>query len=240
MSDKVVTLLVELEQNCKNASRLCLSQIETLEKDIGYIQFYAPESVPKALEAFKDFLHTYDQNKSIESQAKNALRIFSGKQSKLTSEDIQRAYQVLEESTKEQTESNANDSNSVPKLTYSSQQRLKIFENAIRDSNPDLVAEEEIHLETTKRTHMCPLWHSQIKIAFKSKICSHIFEKDAIVEYINQQKMRQRQVTCPISGCTNQNTLKLEDFVEINLQVDQGSKDGAQNKFDLLPIEIDG
>ena len=39
MSDKVVTLLVELEQNCKNASRLCLSQIETLEKDIGYIQF---------------------------------------------------------------------------------------------------------------------------------------------------------------------------------------------------------
>merc|ERR1712228_466302 len=66
--------------------------------------------------------------------------------------------------------------------------------------------DEDIDL-TPKLNGKCPITLQKIRNPYKSKRCGHVFEKDAILNYIdsNRKSLRKRKnafVNCPVFGCS--------------------------------------
>merc|ERR1712243_543319 len=208
MSDKATQLLIELEQNCKQSSKACFSQIESLENDIGYIFKYSPESFSAAKKTYIELLCAYETNKDIENQTRSANKYLHSKSGNLTTADVEKAFdslmsKVRNNGEESQSENSDSKSSSEESLGPTIKLRLKKFRDLLTHISPELNEDEEIQVGSVMMNTICPLSQTLIVNAFKNNTCDHVFEKASILEYIEEQSRRHQQPTCPISGCKN-------------------------------------
>lgn len=79
--------------------------------------------------------------------------------------------------------------------------------------------DEEIQVEAPMRqSYKDPITKKDIRVAVRSRVCKHIFDKDSIEDYIRQSEAAKVRIKCPLAGCTNKSLTReeLELDVEIN------------------------
>ncbi|KAH7367579.1 hypothetical protein B0T11DRAFT_55383 [Plectosphaerella cucumerina] len=70
--------------------------------------------------------------------------------------------------------------------------------------------DEDIVIEGEHQSYVCPLSMQQITEPFSNHKCRHTFQKQSIVEWLNEPGYRGRDRQCPNPGCNQ--TFKLKDF----------------------------
>ena len=83
-------------------------------------------------------------------------------------------------------------------------------------------SDDDIQIAHEVQSYNCPLTMLPFKNPMRSTVCSHIFEKAAIAEMI--QKNRQRQVVCPVPGCSktlDMDSLQLAPDITLKMQRQQ-------------------
>eukprot|EP01084_Bolivina_argentea_P264930 448943_1 len=87
---------------------------------------------------------------------------------------------------------------------------------------------------------ICPLTRKVFKKPFKSKICGHTFEKDAIFKYIKNKNTAREVVECPLVGCGKVLTIdgmvrdiKMEKLIKAKNKSEQNEDSDEEGMFDL-------
>lgn len=82
--------------------------------------------------------------------------------------------------------------------------------NAMSDLNKIIcpsLNEEEIQFETpsSRRIPIDPITRTNIKVAVKSTVCNHVYDRDGIEDYFKQKELAKKtnKIQCPQAGCTN-------------------------------------
>lgn len=65
---------------------------------------------------------------------------------------------------------------------------------------PEDEEEELIFDDSNVEVVKCPLSRTDITDPYRNKTCGHVFNKDAIFEYIKQKKRISNRVECPCAG----------------------------------------
>lgn len=80
--------------------------------------------------------------------------------------------------------------------------------NAMREIER-VIADEEVQVEQApaKQIPKDPITKRNIKVAVKSTVCKHIYDRASIDDYFNQKETapKKTKIQCPQAGCTNRN-----------------------------------
>jgi len=60
----------------------------------------------------------------------------------------------------------------------------------------------------------CPITLKPMVQPYRNRTCKHVFEKEAVINYIRNMRDKRSKARCPNLGCTNKD-LKLNDFVDV-------------------------
>lgn len=55
-----------------------------------------------------------------------------------------------------------------------------------------------------------PITKQNIKVATKSTICGHIYDKESLEDYMKKKEKARKSVQCPVAGCTNRSIKRME------------------------------
>ncbi|KAH6678857.1 zinc-finger of the MIZ type in Nse subunit-domain-containing protein [Plectosphaerella plurivora] len=92
---------------------------------------------------------------------------------------------------------------------------------ADHDAEDDEEEDDDIVIEGEHQSYVCPLSMQQITEPFSNHKCRHTFQKQSIVEWLNETGYRGRERQCPTPGCDQTFTLKdfyLDDIVLRKIQ----------------------
>lgn len=75
--------------------------------------------------------------------------------------------------------------------------------------------EEEIRVEApAQQVPKDPITKRDIVLAVKSTRCGHIYDKESIEDYFNQQENAKKAVRCPVAGCSNKSMKRKELYLD--------------------------
>lgn len=94
---------------------------------------------------------------------------------------------------------------------------LKDLEQILKPVRPQ---DEDIEVEETSTMQIPkdPITQTNIKKAFRNKVCNHIYDITSITEYFKQKEKNKSRVPCPVAGCTVK-AMKMSELIpdqEIN------------------------
>lgn len=55
-----------------------------------------------------------------------------------------------------------------------------------------------------------PITKQNIRVAVRSTICGHVYDKESMEDYIKKKEKARKQVQCPVAGCTNRSMKRIE------------------------------
>jgi len=88
--------------------------------------------------------------------------------------------------------------------------KMDQFKDSIRvedieevDDNDDKNDDSDIEIDgnTQNIPTVCPLSQKPFEFPVKTKLCSHIFERNAIEDYLNKNGGTRNKIACPVVGC---------------------------------------
>ncbi|NWY13947.1 NSE2 ligase, partial [Aphelocoma coerulescens] len=63
--------------------------------------------------------------------------------------------------------------------------------------------DEDIAVTRSQMNFICPITQMTMKRPVRNKVCGHSYEEDAILEMIQTQKQKKKNVRCPKMGCSH-------------------------------------
>ncbi|KAH0791776.1 e3 sumo-protein ligase nse2 [Histomonas meleagridis] len=93
--------------------------------------------------------------------------------------------------------------------------------------------DEDVELDDSESSAglICPITSALPEHPVVSKICHHVYDKDAIVKYIRQQNQQgKRHVICPAIGCNQKISLsEIAEDPEVTRKVEKARKARDRN-----------
>ncbi|NXM87874.1 NSE2 ligase, partial [Oenanthe oenanthe] len=86
------------------------------------------------------------------------------------------------------------------------------FKTIYRGNDTIEQIDEDIAVTRSQTNFICPITQMTMKRPVRNKVCGHIYEEDAILEMIQTQKQKKKQVRCPKMGCSHDD-VKESDLV---------------------------
>ncbi|XP_056339054.1 E3 SUMO-protein ligase NSE2 [Oenanthe melanoleuca] len=81
--------------------------------------------------------------------------------------------------------------------------QLKEMKKQYRGNDTIEQIDEDIAVTRSQTNFICPITQMTMKRPVRNKVCGHIYEEDAILEMIQTQKQKKKQVRCPKMGCSH-------------------------------------
>ncbi|NXH35646.1 NSE2 ligase, partial [Myiagra hebetior] len=77
--------------------------------------------------------------------------------------------------------------------------------NVFLDHDNDSIEEidEDIAVTRSQMNFICPITQMKMRRPVRNKVCGHSYEEDAILEMIQTQKQKKKNVRCPKMGCSH-------------------------------------
>lgn len=96
-------------------------------------------------------------------------------------------------------------------------EKKKLSKTHINEAKKKLKAvispeDEDVQFEAPARQiPKDPITKKDIRIAVKSTVCNHIYDKEGIEEYFTQkEKAKKKNIQCPVAGCLNRSMARSE------------------------------
>ncbi|XP_029447875.1 E3 SUMO-protein ligase NSE2 isoform X2 [Rhinatrema bivittatum] len=72
--------------------------------------------------------------------------------------------------------------------------------------------DEDVTVTQTQMNFICPITQMEMKRPMKNKVCSHVYEKEAIIKMIQNRHQKNKKACCPKVGCSHSD-MKITDLV---------------------------
>ncbi|NWT14379.1 NSE2 ligase, partial [Vireo altiloquus] len=101
-----------------------------------------------------------------------------------------------------ESENSDSDLQSNEKYMYFKDQ-LKEMKKQYHGNNTIEEIDEDIAVTRSQMNFICPITQMTMKRPVRNKVCGHSYEEDAILEMIQTQKQKKKNVRCPKMGCSH-------------------------------------